>query len=608
MSAVRRMLRSLFDADASRRRGRVGALSARWSPRTLLGATEATSERTRLSLRRYFVLTAGGLVLTAAQVLLMPRWLSARQFGLIVLSISATQAVLQVGDLGLVRLSIDASRSPEERKELRRQGRSMTLLTTTVLIICAAALWPALPSPQQHVIVVLVLGGVAAMAVVTDKFRAASQEVAGDEIAAGGLNLVWTNAPKIGILAGVMLFRSAVWIAFVGMLLAGILSQPSWPGYRDAWKALRKISLWGLPLASIVSSFIMTWADTYFLSAHIGVARAGAYEALYRVMGACTYGFLPWVSVLTSRVSAAERRPIVRPLMLSLAATALGLAGALVFVLVLGHSFFPHLRLPLEALPELVALYMLLPVSFCLGSALYVRAQAKAVTYANAGGALSRGCRSPHVYAQRRANGRCRCLGNGVGNCSGRPGHCVPAVRPRLGSATKRPSNVEVVAGDAVLGLVPVEPHRLPLGFLGGSEHPLELLGGHDRDHTETARRVRPNEMGRTWSSLRSSQRSGLFNRNTGICLAFAKASTSRRKPASDLLDHRRRRDRLTQVPAELAHLAAHLQPRDIHLSKQIVAAATVQLRLSGISLVASSHLDAGSTGGGIAMNPLHSC
>ncbi|HEV3363933.1 MAG TPA: hypothetical protein VG795_07305 [Acidimicrobiia bacterium] len=357
------------------------------SPRRALGANNAAVTRTRLSLSRYAVLTGGGLALAVVQLALMPRWLSAYQFGLVVLAISATQGVAQLGDLGLVRIAIDASRSASERAALRRQGRALTLLITTALGVAIAFLWPLIPAPQRPALVAVALGGLAAFMVVTDKYRAARQEVAGDEVGAAGLNFLWTNAPKIGLLVGLLVARSATVVTLFSVVVGALLCAPRWPGYRSAWDALKRLRIWTVPFVAIAGSFVLTWSDTYFLSAHLGVSEAAGYEALYRILGVSTYGFLPWVSVLTSRVSVRENRPVLVPLLLALGATAVGLTGATAFVKFFADSFFPHLALPLEALPPLLAFYLLLPISYCLGSALYVRARARAVTWATAASA-----------------------------------------------------------------------------------------------------------------------------------------------------------------------------------------------------------------------------
>ena len=93
--------------------------------------------------------------------------------------------------------------------------------------------------------------------------------------------------------------------------------------------------------------------------------------------------------------------------------------------------------------------------------------------------------------------------------------------------------DVKVVDADPPLALLEREVGDARLvGAVAGAEHPLELLRGHDRNHAEATLSLRPLQMGRTWSSLRSSQRrrSGFFRCSTGIPCAAANALTSRRK------------------------------------------------------------------------------
>ncbi|HUQ64392.1 MAG TPA: hypothetical protein VM121_11615 [Acidimicrobiales bacterium] len=319
----------------------------------------------------------------------MPRWLSAREFGLVVLSISATQGILQFGDLGIARLCIDTSRTAAERSALRAQGLSLTVISAGALLLVGSAISIFLNDSGRTLVAALALGGLGAALVAGDKFRAARQEVVGDEVQAAGLNFIWTNAPKIGVLVGLVLFRSALPVAALGVVVGALLARPILGRPRDAWHAFRRVSLWATPFVAIVSSFILAWSDTYFLVAHLGVARAGSYEALYRVLGVCTYFFLPWTSVITSRASVNERRPLMRPLLLSLAATALALSCAVAFVYEFGPTFFKNFELPLEAVPALVCYYLLVPVSFALGAALYVRSAARTVTRAVAVSAVA---------------------------------------------------------------------------------------------------------------------------------------------------------------------------------------------------------------------------
>jgi O-antigen/teichoic acid export membrane protein len=357
--------------------------------RSLVGIRDADGHRSHLSIRRYGVLTGVALSLTGLQVLLMPRWLSAEEFGLVVLAISATQGILQFGDLGLARLCIDASRTADERAKLRAQGLALTVFITAALIAVGACVGLFLSESGRTLLAALALGGLAAALVAGDKFRATREEVIGDEVQAAGLNFVWTNAPKIGLLAGVVLFRDALAVATVGVVVAGFLGRPRLARPADAWQAIRRVRLWGTPFVAIASSFVLAWSDTYFLVAHLGVARAGSYEALYRVLGVSSYFFLPWTSVITSRASVDERRPLLGPLLISLCATAIAIGCAVAFVYTLAPTFFTNFELPLEAVPGLVCYYLLLPVSFALGAALYVKSAARAVTRAVAVSAVA---------------------------------------------------------------------------------------------------------------------------------------------------------------------------------------------------------------------------
>ncbi len=342
--------------------------------RRLLGVPGDDLSRSTLSLRRYAVLTGLGLFFAALQLVLMSRFLTARQFGLLVLAISATQGILLIGDLGIARVCIDLTRSAEERSELRTQGLALTELSTVLVVTVTVVLAIASPDGDGEVRMALALGALAGVAVATDKFRATRHEVAGDQVGAAGLNFLWTNAPKVGLILGLVFLRRALWIAAAAVFFAAVVSAPSWASLRHAGAALRKAGNWLPTVVAIVASFVLTWADTYFLAAHLGVAGAGQYEALYRILGICTYLFLPWVSVLTSRLSTGEPRPMVRPMVLSLTTTAVSLAAVTAFAYWLAPRWFPALDLPLEALPGLIVFYLLMPVSFLLGLALYVRA------------------------------------------------------------------------------------------------------------------------------------------------------------------------------------------------------------------------------------------
>lgn len=364
---------SAFDDDLAPN----GAGPVHWA-RAQVGAGRRAAARTKLSLRRYAALTAGGVALSGVQLALLPRWLEPRQFGLVVLGISAGQGLLQFGDLGLSRLCIDTTRSPEERARLRLDAQALTLAAAGLFVLVVAAVGAVSPG-SRTLAMVLSLGALSAGVASADKYRATAKEVAGDEVAASGLNFLWTNGPKIGLLVGVLIFRSAAGILAMSAVVGAALCLPYLVGPARAWAVIRMPRLWTQPFVAIVPSFVIGWSDTYFLSARLGVAGAGAYEALFRVLGVSLYFFLPWTSVLISRVSVAERRPVLRPLILAFGVTATSLSLAVVFVYTVAPSLFPDLRLPREALPGLLVHYLLMPVSYCVGSALYARGQLRAI-------------------------------------------------------------------------------------------------------------------------------------------------------------------------------------------------------------------------------------
>jgi hypothetical protein len=139
--------------------------------------------------------------------------------------------------------------------------------------------------------------------------------------------------------------------------------------------------------------------------------------------------------------------------------------------------------------------------------------------------------------------------------------------------------DVEVVGADTALGLGPLEPHRVAVGLLRRAEHPLELLRNHDRHHPVAAGRLRPVQVGTdvvelaivppgTVRLVEVQDRDPLHLRVRVDVAA---------KPIPDLLDHRRRGDRLTQMTTELVHLTPHLQLGDVGVQVQPVDARHVQ-------------------------------
>jgi hypothetical protein len=139
--------------------------------------------------------------------------------------------------------------------------------------------------------------------------------------------------------------------------------------------------------------------------------------------------------------------------------------------------------------------------------------------------------------------------------------------------------DVEVVDADPALGLGPVEPHRVAPGLLGGAEHPLEFLGGHDRHHPTTTGSLRTVQVGADVIELAVIPPGavGLVETEDRDAVAFRVRVDVAAEPVPDLLDHRRRPDRLAEMTAELVHLRPDLEIRDIRVQIQPVDARHVQ-------------------------------
>ncbi len=137
--------------------------------------------------------------------------------------------------------------------------------------------------------------------------------------------------------------------------------------------------------------------------------------------------------------------------------------------------------------------------------------------------------------------------------------------------------DVEVVDPDPALGLGPVEPHPgCRAGLFGRGEHPLELLGGHDRHHPEPPLGLGALQVGADVVELAIIPAGAvrLLERQDRDPLGRGERFDLPTEPVADLFDHRRRRDRHPQtVPAEPFHPAAHLQVGDVRVQLQAVDA-----------------------------------
>lgn len=337
----------------------------------------------RLTRKRYVAYLAIGLALTGIQLLMMPRLLKPTEFGFAVIGISVTQGLLQFGDLGISGLCIDSRRSAAEQLVLRTQGRTM-LITTSLVVALVALVWSLVTEPST-VAQSVGLGALAAAAIAGTRFKAMEHVAGGDEIGAATDNLLWSNAPKVGLLIPLFVFDKAVPILAVSAVVTLCVGLWSWNSAKGLdFRGLVRVSEYLAPLVAIGSAFGVAWLDTYFVALGKGVAAAGMYQLVYRILGVATYLYLPWGSVISTRVNAGTRRPLTSAteaaLILTIGCVAMTAAG----LAYIAPTVFPSYAIPLTLLPLLAVFYTISAISYCFGSALVAYGRLHIVGIANA--------------------------------------------------------------------------------------------------------------------------------------------------------------------------------------------------------------------------------
>lgn len=347
-----------------------------------LWMTEAVHRK--LSVLQYLVFVAGGVALTAAQVLVLPRVLGAAGFGMAVISISVTQGVQAFGDLGFGRLSDDTLRPKPDRDHLRTLSLSTALTLTLGLVMVGA---PVATVTGGVLIWASLIGASTAAVLYGTQLMAQAYEAGGDELGGALRHFVWQNGPKVGLIAGALLTRSAIGCMAGGMLSAAIVSPPRLCSLRFVREVPALWRRWLPAFAVIVSPFVLTWADTYFVAAHLGLSSAAEYVVIYRILGGVTYLYLPFGSVLLSRWNRGEHRAswIIPMFSIAIIVPTLFLLGA--GLRLLGPHVYPDLHLNFGLILPLALMYVLADISYLSGTSLVALGRFSDALIANVTGA-----------------------------------------------------------------------------------------------------------------------------------------------------------------------------------------------------------------------------
>lgn len=348
------------------------------------GLWAVTTKARRLSAKQYLLIVAAGVALTAAQVLALPPLLGAKGFAVVILGISATQAFFNFGDLGFGRLGDNTLVSKGERDHFRTLSMvTGSLVLTLTMVVCAIAM----TVDASPVFLALPIGAATAFELFFTQLRAQTFESLGDEVGGALRHFIWQNMPKLGLIAGAVVTRSAIGSMLAGLAVAVVVSPPKICSSRYLGEVPRLWNQWCPSLLSVVAPFTLAWADTYFVAIHNGLVATAGYALTYRVLGGVTYLYLPFGSVLLSRLNAGDKRAawrvpffsvLVTTPVLVLLGAGIGLAGPRI----LEHTDLDHgLVLPLAGM------YVFANLSFLIGTSLFAYGRYRAVLVSNTAGA-----------------------------------------------------------------------------------------------------------------------------------------------------------------------------------------------------------------------------
>lgn len=337
-----------------------------------------------LSTKQYLLVVGAGMALTAGQLLVLPRVLGAKDFAVAVLGISAMQAFFVFGDLGFGRLSDNTLLPKEQRDHLR----TLSLVTAGFMLVLGSAVCAvAMTFNPSPVLLALPLGAATAVELYSTQLRAQAFEAQGDEVGGALRHFLWQNMPKVGLIAGALLTRSAIGSMLAGLAVAVATSPPkacslpSWDEIPRLWKQ------WLPTFLSVVAPFILTWADTYFVAIHNGLVSTASYALIYRVLGAVTYLYLPFGSVLLSRLNVGDHRAAWTVPLLSVLVTVPALACLCVAVGILGPQLLEEAYFDRGLILPLALMYLFANLGYLFGTHLYGLGRFRDVLVANSVGA-----------------------------------------------------------------------------------------------------------------------------------------------------------------------------------------------------------------------------
>lgn len=338
-----------------------------------------------LSASLYCTYAALGLALTVGQFFTLPRGLGAEAFGTVAIGISLTQGLFSFGDLGIGRMADDTSRPRAERNHLRTLSYTAASITLTGMALVAVAIsfvgYPVLAGS-------CLLGAAAAWTLYPLQLRAQASEGYGDEVGAARQHFLWQNAPKLGLISGAFITGHAVGTMLGGLLAAVVVLPPKLPALRMVREIISEWRAWSPVLVSVAAPFILAWSDTYFVAIGHGVTTVAGYVLVYRILSVVSYFYLPFSSVLLSRLNRNDTRAPWSVTALSLAITLPTLVLLAVGLVRFGPAIFPDIPFNFGILAPLLLTNVCSNISHLAGTTLAAYGAFTRIIVANLAGAI----------------------------------------------------------------------------------------------------------------------------------------------------------------------------------------------------------------------------
>ena len=375
------------DAAGRRAASRLSAIVAEQREMAVLtdeGLSGVAATPSRLGRRSYLAVVATGVVLTLAQLVVLPRFLSAEDFGVVVIAVSVVQGFFQFADLGFARLSDDASAGRAQRDHLRM----LSLAASTIALLVVAAAGAALFAMTGAVLGLYVgIAAATAWVLYPTQLRAQASEARGDEVGSAVRHLLWQNVPKLGLVAGAVVTRTAAGCVVGALVVACLVSAPKVCSLRPAREIASLWRRWVPALLAIVAPFVTSWSDTYFVAGRHGLAVAAGYALVYRILAAVSYLYLPFGSLLLTRWNRGEHEAAATVTLSALALCVPVLAGLGGAIVAWSGEFFPGITISPSIVLPLVAMNVFAVVSYLVGTTLAALGRFHEVFVANLAGA-----------------------------------------------------------------------------------------------------------------------------------------------------------------------------------------------------------------------------